>query len=127
MSDPDLDTSIPNIPLNISVSEIRAKPRTLRMEWSTAAAQDLWGVPFNRPTNPLDLLKDALDDPDYDPDAAEPYEGLYRWPDGRVATPEELKKHLRTPEAKLAESMADEMTAEIDREILRDLRAASDQ
>jgi len=116
---------IPNIQLNITSTSVVAKPRKLKTTWSTAASQDLrdlWPAPGPyRPDNALDLLNDALDDPGYDPSKAEEYKGRYRWPDGRIATPEEVKKALQGSTAGLVESMADEMTAEIDAEIMRKL------
>lgn len=73
-----------------------------------------------RPDNILDLLQDAMEDPDYDPEDKD-YKGLWRWSDGRVATPGEVRKW--DPDY-LVENMADEMAAEIDREILQTLLAA---
>jgi len=74
-----------------------------------------------QPDNALDLLKDAMEDPTYDPDAVEPYKGLWRHENGRIATPEEVKR--AHPESRLVESMAEEMKAEIDEEIMRELAA----
>jgi len=118
-------SSLPNIQLNITSTQVTAKPRKLKTTWSQTAAQDLrdlWGDPGpTRPDNALDLLNDALDDPDYDPSKAEEYKGRYRWPDGRIATPEEVKKAFQGSTAGLVSSMADEMKAEIDREIMNSL------
>lgn len=122
---PSSGPSLPNIPLNITSTTVTAKPRKLKATWSSSAAQDLrelWDPPGPaRPDNALDLLNDALDDPDYDPSKAEEYKGRYRWPDGRIATPEEVKKALQGSTAGLVETMADEMKAEIDREIMKSL------
>ena len=68
------------------------------------------------PGNALDLLNDALEDPNYDPNSDTPYKGLWRWDDGRIATPEEVKR--AHPELSLVEAMSAEMTAEIDREVV---------
>lgn len=121
------DTSLPKIDLNIQSTPISAKSRKLKFGWSQEAAddlRDLWGLPRPRlPSNALDLLNDSLEDPNFDPNSPEPYKGLYRWPDGRVATPEEIKEAFESaPESALVEKMAIEITAEIDREILKDLR-----
>ncbi len=75
-----------------------------------------WKETPQRPDNALDLLNDALEDPDYDSGSPEAYEGLWRWPDGRLATPEEVEEAFG-PEASIVRSMASEMTEEIDREI----------
>lgn len=119
---------IPNFQLNISSTPVTATPRKLKSKWSVSAAQDLrdlWGGPAwwpRLPTNELDLMRDALEDPNYDPNSKEPYKGLWRWEDGRVATPEEVKK--AHSEQSLVEAAAEEMRAEIDKEILRELAAA---
>jgi hypothetical protein len=118
----DDDASLPEIDLQITSVPVQAPARKLSTTWSQTAADDLrslWG-PFwpQRPNNALDILKDALEDPDYDPDAPEEYKGRWRWEDGRIATPEEIEK-ARHPESALVENMANEMTNEIDREILR--------
>lgn len=121
-------SGIPNFNLNIASAQVSATPRKMRAQWSTAAAQslqDLWGGPSwwpRLPSNELDLMRDALEDPNYDPNSKEPYKGLWRWEDGRVATPEEVKK--AHPEQSLIEAAAEEMKAEIDMEIMRDLAAA---
>lgn len=104
------------VPLaNFDPNAITAAPRKLKANWTLEAAnelRDLWGGP-RFPDNALDLLNDALDDPNYDPE--EPYVGLPRWSDGRIATKEEVDAH--NPVAK----MAQEMCAEIDAEILKEL------
>jgi len=121
-----LDSSLPEIDLQISSSPVRATSRKLKTSWSLEAADDLrslWAPIWpRRPDNILDVLRDALDDPDYDPDAEETYKGLWRWKDGRVATPEEVKKAHEGPEHDLVKTMADDMAAEIDREIMRTLK-----
>jgi len=104
-----------------------AKSRKLKTTWSQEAADDLrglWGrsVWPRRPDNALDVLKDALEDPDYDPNATDDYKGIWRHSDGRIATPEEVRKASQGSEANLVESMADEMRAEIDREIMASLK-----
>lgn len=118
---------IPNFNLNITSSQVTAQPRKLQSVVSTTAAQDLrdlWGGSAwpRLPTNELDLMRDALEDPNYDPDAKETYKGLWRWEDGRVATPEEVK--AAHPEQSLIEAAAEEMRKEIDREIMRELMAS---
>jgi hypothetical protein len=122
---------IPNFSLNITSTQVTAKPRALKSQWSQAAAQDLrdlWGEPVpSRPDNALDLLNDALSDPDYDPLHPETYKGRYRWSDGRIATPEEVKKALSGSTAGLVATMADEMKAEIDQEIMLSLAAMKNQ
>jgi len=124
------DQSIPPFNVNIQSTPVTAIPRKLKAKlkakWGAEAADDLrslWGIsPISRPDNTLDLLQDALEDPNYDPDAPEGYKGLWRWPDGRVATPEEIKEQgTSTIGSSLVETMADEIKAEIDQEILRDL------
>lgn len=111
--------------INITSQSIVAQPRSMKAVWSTQAADDLralWG-PLGplQPTNALDLLYDSQVDPDYDPDAAGDYKGLFRWPDGRIATPEEIKTAYGATESLVA-SMADEIKAEIDREVMSALR-----
>ena len=90
------------------------------MVWSLEAADDLrnlWGPPGPQlPSNALDILYDSLIDPNYNPTADEPYKGLYRWADGRLATPEETKV-ARAPGEALVAAMAGEIKAEIDREV----------
>jgi hypothetical protein len=122
--DPGLDLTLPEIELNIRSEPVTAKPRKLKMEWSL-------GPSIKRPDNVLDLMKDALEDPDYSPESAEPYKGLWRWADGRVATPEEVKQELANDfrsmfgtglEKDLIQAAADEMRAEIDREIMESLK-----
>lgn len=117
---------MPNIKLNITSTDVTAKSRKLKTTWSQMAADDLRGSWFpiwpRRPDNALDVLRDALDDPDYDPNAEESYKGLWRWADGRVATPEEVKTAYHGSEAELVKTMADEMTAEIDRQIVASLK-----
>ena len=41
-------------------------------------------MPVSQPNNPLDLILDAMEDPDYDPNSSEEYKGLWRWPDGSI-------------------------------------------
>jgi hypothetical protein len=122
----DLSASLPNIKFNITSTPVVAKSRKLKMTWSQTAADDLrrlWGPIWpRRPDNVLDVLKDALEDPDYDPDAEEDYKGRWRWEDGRVATPEEVKKAHSGSEVDLVATMADEMRAEVDREIMESLK-----
>jgi hypothetical protein len=118
---------IPNINLNITASQVTAKPRKMKTQWSQQAVNDFmsdWGASVypRLPTNELDLMRDALEDPNYDPNTKEPYKGLWRWEDGRVATPEEVKK--AHPEESLVEAAAREMRDEIDKEIMRELAAA---
>jgi hypothetical protein len=107
---------------------VRAKARKLRAKWTQEAADDLralWSIGrLRRPSNALDLLNDALEDPDYDPDSPEPYRGRWRWPDGRIATPEEIEQEAH-PERALVEAMAAEMRDEIDREILYGLKKSA--
>lgn len=122
----NLPAGIPNIQLNITSVPVTAKPRRLKSQWSKQAVDDFlsdWGTPVwpRLPDNVLDIVKDALEDPNYDPDSPEPYKGLWRWEDGRIATPEEVKK--AHPEVSLVERMADEMKSEIDREIAKELLA----
>lgn len=123
----DPGEALPDFDLKIRSCQVGAKPRKLKMKWSQDAAddlRDLWGGnPLRRPGNILDLLKDAMVDPDYDPDD-QTYKGLWRWPDGRVATSEEIEKYTGT-EASIVGSMADEMAAEIDREIINTLKATN--
>lgn len=117
---------IPDFNLNISTSKVVAKPRRLKAQWSASAAdslREMWGgrPRYPRlPDNELDLLRDALEDPNYDPDSHETYKGLWRWEDGRVATPEEVQRVL-DPEGAMISSMADEIRKEIDREIMNTL------
>ena len=113
-------SSLPNIQLNITSQAVVAKPRKLKVTWSLEAVDDFAGPV--RPTNVLDLLNDALEDPNYDP-SDKAYKGRWRWrSDNRLATPEEIKQW--NTESELVASMADEMTAEIDREIMATLAAA---
>ena len=126
--DPDLDPSIPEIDFQITSAPVQAQSRKMTMTWSQTAADDLrnlWGAKRypRRPDNALDVLKDALEDPNYDPDSETPYKGLWRYEDGRIATPEEVR--AAHPEMSLVESMANEMSAEIDREIMAELSAAN--
>lgn len=109
----------PITPQNFTITSapIRAVPRQLKAEWTMEAAnelRDLWGGP-RYPDNALDLLRDALEDPNYDPNDDKNYAGLPRWSDGRIATEEEIRAH--NPVAQ----MAHEMCEEIDKEILADL------
>jgi hypothetical protein len=125
MTNPSNGPQIPNIPLNIISTPVVAKSRKLKMSWSLEAADDLrsaWRATSapSRPDNALDLLNDALEDPNYDPNSSESYVGRYRWGDGTLATPEEIKKAFGA-ESSLVASMANEMSAEIDREILRSI------
>jgi hypothetical protein len=114
-------SSLPPINFNISTQSVVAKPRKLKMKWSLEAVDDLVGP--TRPTNILDLLNDALSDPNYDPSDKD-YKGLWRWrSDGRLATPEEIGQW--TTESQLVANIADEMTAEIDREVMAALGASA--
>ena len=97
----------------ITAHTVSAQPRKLKATWSTDAAQDLkdlWGIRDlpALPTCPLDILRDAYEDPDYDPNNHEEYKGLYRFKDGRKATPEEIKKVF---------PWADKFQREVDSEI----------
>lgn len=111
------------VPFEIQVTQVTAAPRTIKSNWSIGAVNDLrdmYGLGGPQyPDNALDILKDALDDPNYDPNGPD-YKGLPRWPDGRVATHEEYLRYH--PEERLVESMAKEMADEIDREILESLK-----
>ena len=123
------NTPIPQIDLKITSMPVTANSRRLTMTWSQSSVDDMrsvWG-PFwpRRPDNPLDLLRDALDDLNYDPDTEEAYKGLWRWQDGRLATPAEVKAATASPEQVMVNMVADNMTAEIDREILRSLKNLS--
>ena len=85
----------------------------------------MWGPSFPRlPDNDLDIMRDALEDPNYDPSSPEPYKGLWRWEDGRVATPQEVEDALN-PEGKIIREAANEMKKEIDNEIMKDLMSAA--
>lgn len=110
------------VPLRIETQQVTYAPQTIKSNWSLSAANDLMemmgvGGP-DYPDNALDILKDALDDPNYDPENLN-YKGLPRWPDGRVATHEEYLKYHSGE--KLVASMAKEMADEIDREILESI------
>jgi hypothetical protein len=123
-----LDPSAPPpLDLRITATSVSKQPRNRKMKWTQEAADDLrslWGAsPLAQPDNVLDLLKDAVVDPDYDPDDQN-YKGIWRWPDGRIATPEEVEKYTGVEES-LVSSMAEEMAAEVDREITRELQAAA--
>jgi len=120
-------TTVPEFDFNITCVPVQAQPKFLKSNWSQGAVQDFmsaFGLSLwpRLPDNALNLLNDALEDPSYDPNSPDTYKGLWRWDDGRVATPEEVAK--AHPESSLVERMADEMKAEIDKEIMRDLTSA---
>ena len=105
----DEDTGLPEIDLNLKITEITAKPRKLKVKWSSEAAQnlsDMWGATTPQKA-PLQDLAEGLE--------AENFEEWHK----------EWKEKRRSPEDKLASAMADEMTAEIDREILETLAGAT--
>jgi len=120
MTTPGQAGSLPNIDLNITSQSVVAIPRKLKAAWTNAAIDDLVGP--QRPTNVLDILNDALEDPNYDPSDKD-YKGRWRFSDGRLATPEQVKSW--NSEGGLVASMAAEMTAEIDREIMAALGLAA--
>ena len=116
---------IPGFDLSITSTPVVVKPRKLKMSWSNTAAQDLqdlWGG-WDRwprlPANDLDRVRDALEDPNYDPESNETYKGLWRWEDGRIATPDEVL--ASRPELSLLEKASVEMMAAVDREIIEEL------
>jgi hypothetical protein len=96
------DSNLPDIDLNISITEFNAKPRKLSTKWSSEAAdglRSLWGL---RPVKtPLQGLAEGID--------ADDFEEWY----------EDWKKRQRTPEEALVDSMASEFKAMQD---LRDRR-----
>ncbi|MGD9726556.1 MAG: hypothetical protein AB7L09_01175 [Nitrospira sp.] len=115
----------PNIPIQITSLPVVAQPRKLQSTWSRQAVDDFlndFGLSrYPRlPDNDLDRMRDALEDPNYDPND-ENYKGLWRWQDGRIATPSEVR--AAHPESGLVEAMANEMASEIDREIMSLLKA----
>lgn len=104
-----------NMNFNITSAPVSATTRALKTSYSIEAAEeliDMWGPKY--PTNALDVLTDALDDPAYDPN--KPYYGRPRWSNGRLATPQEIAEHGGTS-YDLVKSMAEEMCKEIDAEI----------
>lgn len=103
--DPENSLNVPEIALNIQVQTVTAAPRKLKMSWSPEAADDLrllWGDDLLRPDNALDIFTEGLDDPEFDPN--KPYTG---------------KNTAERTKNSLINIMAEEMAAEIDKEILR--------
>lgn len=105
------------VPL-VDIDQVTYASRKLAASWTMPTDFSDWQLPSGPqyPDNPVDIINDALDDPNYDPE--KPYIGLPRWPDGRVATEEEVQAHNPII------SMAAEMRKEIDAEIMEDLRNA---
>lgn len=119
----DSDPPLPEISLQITSEPVVARPRKLATRWSAGTADDFldffgYKAYPRLPDNDLDRLRDALEDPNYDPTKGN-YEGLWRWEDGRVATPEEVK--AARPDVSLVKIMSDELADEVDREILNSL------
>ena len=115
---------IPDFNFQITSTAVTAQPHKLKAQWSLQAAQDLrdlWdGSRWPRlPSNDLDRMRDALEDPNYDSNSPEPYEGLWRWEDGRIATPDEVE--AAHPMQSIVEAATEEIKAGIDREIMREL------
>lgn len=100
----DKADGLPDIDLDISVTEIKAKPRKLKGTFTSGPAQDLrdmWGVRIQKA--PLQDLAEGLD--------ADNFEDWF----------EEWKKSRRSSGDELIDSMAQEMADETDQDILATL------